>query len=111
MAAAIGFFTVNHLTAGGACCGGSAEKKAEWSQKKLEKMSKKLKLNDEQKAKLKGIFDKKQKDMEAPAQQMASIRGNSCKEISEMLTDAQKKDFEKMCSKHGHGKSCEMMSK
>lgn len=106
IAAVIGLFFAGRVNAGGSCCEGGS-KKAEWSEKSFNKMSKKLKLTDDQKTKVKAIYDERQKEMAADSKEASAGYKESCERISAVLNEDQKKEFEKMCAKDGH-KSCPM---
>ncbi len=83
---------------------------------RVEHMSKKLKLSDEQKTKVKDILAAQAPKMNETHQQMSELRDSTHKEIEAVLTPEQKQKFDKMWGKGGKkdccgGKECPMMKK
>ncbi len=72
---------------------------------RVEHMSKKLKLTDDQKAKVKQILTAQSPKMDEAHQQMMEANQNAGKEIEAVLTPEQKQKFEKM-NKKGKGACC-----
>lgn len=109
-AAAVGISAATYLWAGkNDACHTDPQAKVD---ARVEHMSKKLKLSDEQKAKVKDILAAQSPKMEETHQQMSELRESTHKEIEAVLTPEQKQKFTKM-GKGGKkdccgGKECPM---
>ena len=87
------------------------EKKGqEMEQKRLEMMTKKLKLTSDQQTKIKALLDDQHAQMKADGEKRRALREETDKKIKDLLTDEQKTEYTKM-EEHRHKRMKERMEK
>ena len=71
-------------------------KDPKWVEKHVERLSKKLDLTRDQKVLIRALLDQKRKRMLEVRNELTLIREQTAKEIKSLLTDEQKKKYEKI---------------